>query len=128
MSDENVEELRGMVSIDLVDLLKADGKFWKTAYDEGYRQAKIDGREMNVRYEEYKRERKAQMESIAAARQKLDALTDPTARAVLDLHHDDDGVCRGCDWDGFETEPPQWPCSTVRAVAEVHGINVPEPL
>lgn len=80
-----------------------------------------------VRHEEYERERQAVLARIDAARPKLNALTDPTARAVLDLHsEDDDHTCEGCDWDGFEAERPPWPCSTIRVVAEVHDIYIPE--
>lgn len=45
--------------------------------------------------------------------------TDPTVRAVLDLHRpvvEGSGgwpVCLGCDnADGPDAEPPQWPCHT----------------
>lgn len=58
----------------------------------------------------------------------LDAVTDPVARAVLDLHKLDDGYCRGDEFGGYESEPPTWPCSTVDAVAEAVGIPVPADL
>lgn len=69
------------------------------------------------------------------ARQALAALTDPLARAVLDLHHEqgmyrESGypwpTCDGCDMDGYEAEPPEWPCRTVQAVARHYGIALPE--
>lgn len=30
-------------------------------------------------------------------------------------------VCRGCDFEGCEGEPPEWPCSTYRMIAEHCG-------
>lgn len=59
----------------------------------------------------------------------LDAVTDPVARAVLDLHHAGDEVeCTGCEFDGWEAESPDWPCRTVITVAETLGIPVPPDL
>jgi len=58
----------------------------------------------------------------------LDAVTDPIARIVLDLHKNGDGFCRGCDFDGYEAESPTWPCTTTTTVAEALGIEVPEDL
>jgi hypothetical protein len=44
------------------------------------------------------------------------------ARKVLELHAPDRGslgvVCRGCEFEGNEAEPPAWPCSTWALVAE----------
>lgn len=63
----------------------------------------------------------------------LDAVADPLARRVLDLHHREadtpwltDWTCQGCDFLGYEGEPPYWPCSTVTTVCEHIGIDVPE--
>jgi hypothetical protein len=59
----------------------------------------------------------------------LDAVTDPVARAVLDLHKiAERGECHGCDADGYEWEYPWWPCRTTQAVAAVLGITVPPDL
>lgn len=58
----------------------------------------------------------------------LNEVTNPVARAVLDLHKRDDGQCVGCDWSGYEGEPPGWPCRTVEAVAGVLDIVVPADL
>jgi hypothetical protein len=66
--------------------------------------------------------RKAKLD---AARQRLAALTDPLARAILDLHSEDErGECQGDDFDGYEAERPSWPCRTVEAVAEQNGIEL----
>lgn len=77
-------------------------------------------------YEHRKAEREVRM---AAFRADLAVVGDPIARAVLDLHAEQDGVawtvCRGCDSDGYDAEPPPWPCRTVDAVAEALGIEVP---
>lgn len=59
---------------------------------------------------------------------------EPEVQAVLALHAPVEPSsgwveCRGCDMAGYEAEPPEWPCSTVRAVADLHGIDLPdEPL
>jgi hypothetical protein len=68
-------------------------------------------------------ERSAKHES---ARRQLAAITDPLARAILDLHHEDDlHECAGYDYQGWEAEGPDWPCQTVRLVAEKYGIDLP---
>lgn len=59
----------------------------------------------------------------------LNAVTDPVGRAVLDQHKaDEDGRCRGCDFDGYEAEPPNWPCPTTILIATTLGIPVSEDL
>jgi hypothetical protein len=58
----------------------------------------------------------------------LAAVTDPVARAVLDLHAAGDGRCSGCDFDGYEAERPAWPCRTTCTVAAVAGVAVPPDL
>lgn len=55
----------------------------------------------------------------------------PTIRAVLDLHgpvfdgYMDTALCRGCDSDGWDAEDPEWPCRTVRVIAEAYRLEVP---
>lgn len=42
-------------------------------------------------------------------------------RAVLELHAPVPGareVCEGCDIDGYEAEPPEWPCRTWALAAD----------
>lgn len=58
---------------------------------------------------------------------------DPLTTALLDLHscdtealHGDE--CAGCDFTGCESEPPEWPCRTVLAIAKHHGIDMPRAL
>jgi hypothetical protein len=52
----------------------------------------------------------------------LDAVSDPVARAVLDLHRNNDGWCAGCEgWDNCG-ESPSWPCGTTTTVAQALGI------
>jgi len=67
--------------------------------------------------------RRAELDRKAAA--VLARATDPTVRAVLELHRpvvDSSGacpVCRGCDgFDGPEAEPPEWPCRTWTLIQE----------
>lgn len=56
----------------------------------------------------------------------LDAITDPITRKVLDLHSRDHiDQCAGCDFAGYESEPPAWPCQTVELIADHHFIATP---
>jgi hypothetical protein len=75
---------------------------------------------------EYQARAERRAAALAVAREQLAALTDPLARAVLDLHHEDDlHECAGCDYQGWEAEGPDWPCTTVRLVAKQYGITLP---
>ena len=67
----------------------------------------------------------------------LDAIEDPIARLVLDLHQraiypstfaNPYGywLCFGCEIDGYEAEHPRWPCQTTEAIAKHYGIDLPE--
>lgn len=79
--------------------------------------------EMERSAAEARRRAEARVEGLAAARERLDAITDPLARAVLDLHRENERhECEGDDMDGYECEYPAWPCRTVEAVAEHYGI------
>jgi len=56
-------------------------------------------------------------------------LNDRTANAVLDLHKPTHGSypeCEGDDFHGAEAERPEWPCRTVIAIAQAHGIPTRE--
>ena len=63
----------------------------------------------------------------------LDAITEPFVRAILDHHAPDKAewrnsetvYCEGCDM-GCSCEAANWPCSTVRLVAERYGIDMPD--
>lgn len=35
---------------------------------------------------------------------------------IMQLHHRRFEACQGCDYGGYEAEPPDWPCRTVRLV------------
>ncbi len=64
----------------------------------------------------------------------LDAIDDPATGAVMALHrpdgHEYGGYqdCEGDDYSGYEAEGPTWPCRTVLALADAHGILVPKVL
>lgn len=75
----------------------------------------------------YERRKQAATEAWPGLVAALDAVTDPVARAVLDLHKNAGGGCAGENGDGYG-EPEEWPCSTVLTVAEVLGIPVPSDL
>lgn len=60
---------------------------------------------------------------------RLVAATDGVIRAVLELHGPKLllGVwwgCEGCDQNGYDSEPPAWPCSTVTLIAEQLGVDL----
>lgn len=63
----------------------------------------------------------------ARMRDALDALTDPVVRLVLDLHHEADAQCQGCDPGDYAESGAEWPCSTVKAIAKHYGIQTDEP-
>lgn len=58
-------------------------------------------------------------------RVQLAAVTDPVARAVLDIHGYDWGWCSVCVDPSVDLNA-EYPCPTVRAVAGALGITVPE--
>lgn len=80
-------------------------------------------------------EREAVSANLAAAehtarmrsfRRRLAAVTEQPARAVLDLHAEDDrSCCEGCDVDGYESWQPDWPCRTIEGIAKHYGIETP---
>lgn len=79
---------------------------------------------------EHRAKARASWEVYDAARPALEALTDPIARKVLDLHAADSiegPKCQGCDIDGYEAEQPEWPCATVELIADHYGIQLPDP-
>lgn len=52
----------------------------------------------------------------------------PLARAVLALHASDYpsrrySECTGCDFAGYEGEPPEWPCRTVDLICDMYEIE-----
>lgn len=58
----------------------------------------------------------------------LDA-TDGPLRAVVELHAprwDCWWQCDGCDSEGYDAEPPHWPCRTVELIAEQLGVDLSE--
>ena len=66
-------------------------------------------------------ERQATSDQHAA----LLAGTDGALRAVVELHALDDNMdCAGCDYSGWESEPPLWPCRTITLIAEQLGITI----
>jgi hypothetical protein len=94
----------------------------------------LAGEEVNPYSEEElaaREARRLQREEAAARRNRarelfraaLAEITDPTARAVLDLHSELPGMagwsdCEGCDFAGYDGDAPDWPCRTVRLIAD----------
>ena len=86
-------------------------------------------REFEASHAEYARRRQAASEALPAFLAALRAVDDPVARAVIDLHgRTSVGECTGCEFSGYEAEPPGWPCSTIGVVAQAVGIPVPPDL
>lgn len=78
---------------------------------------------------EWERRKQAATEARAVFVAALAAVTDPVARAVLDLHKPAErGQCHGCDADGYEWDYPEWPCRTTTTIAAKLGIDVPPDL
>ena len=49
----------------------------------------------------------------------VEAVSDPLARKVLDLHcRDSNGYCQGDEYDGEWPQSPNWPCATVELVMD----------
>lgn len=84
--------------------------------------------ELDAEHAAYNLRKQAATEALPWFISTLGEVTNPVARAVLDLHKRDDGQCVGCDWSGYEGEPPGWPCRTVEAVAGALDIVVPADL
>lgn len=58
---------------------------------------------------------------------------DPMIAEVLLLHCPEEkgkgwwfNRCEGCDWEGYEGEPPSWPCRTVRLISKLYNVEVPD--
>lgn len=50
-------------------------------------------------------------------------------RRLMDLHCvNERGECAGCDFSGYDGEPPEWPCRTVALLAEYHRLQIEEPM
>lgn len=69
----------------------------------------------------------ADQATAAAWLQQLDAITDPVARLVLDLHRrDPHGAAYLCGSGESAYYEATWPCETVLAVADLFGIPAPD--
>lgn len=76
-----------------------------------------------ARIAEWHERQAAEREAVAVFADALTSITDPVARAVLDLHKVDGSICaEEQDDDGYGTS---WPCQTVVTVATTLGIPVP---
>lgn len=64
---------------------------------------------------------------LDAAASELDAIADPLARKILDLHGCDPcaAECVECSEDGEESYPVSWPCETVTLIAAHFGVEMP---
>lgn len=86
--------------------------------------------EQERRSAEFHAEQVAARQTYQRATEHLNGLTDPVSVALVALHGPVEGdfsvACHGCDMDGYETEAPPWPCRTVRTIAEVSGIDLPD--
>lgn len=86
-------------------------------------------REQDASLAEYTRRKRAATAAWPVFVAQVAAITDPMARLVLDLHGlGEYGKCRGCEFDGYDAEPPYWPCTTTTAIAAVAGVTVPPDL
>jgi hypothetical protein len=61
-----------------------------------------------------------------ALRALLEQADDATVRAVADLHKEDEfGHCAGCDFDGYDAGPGDWPCQTSVLLGTILGLESP---
>lgn len=87
--------------------------------------------EQEARLAEFRRKREEANAALPAALAALDAITEQPSRLILDLHQRVKPAygslwrCEGCDAEGYDWEYPEWPCSTTEAIAEHHGITLP---
>lgn len=96
----------------------------------GFGPAKVYTAEERAEWAREAEERKQRAAEYAA---KIDTISNPIARMVLDLHARDEarygtrdlGCCEGCDVDGYEGEQPSWPCRTVVLIGNHFGIEEP---
>jgi hypothetical protein len=100
------------------------------AVDMGLLQPTPEERAEQQRQSAVYRERAARhVAAVHKFRDTLNLVGEPHWRAILDLHTPspyDHPECQGCDVEGYEGEQPEWPCRTVRLVAEKCGIHVPK--
>jgi hypothetical protein len=65
------------------------------------------------------------------------AATDGVVREIVELHgpkpyhvRTDGSVawweCRGCEFSGYDGEPPVWPCETTELIADRSGVDLKE--
>lgn len=85
--------------------------------------------ESSRRFHGEQREKRAKTLAALASLRGRESLTD----AMLDLHSCDteadwSAECAGCDFGGYESEAPEWPCRTVILLAEHHGVDMPNSL
>lgn len=80
--------------------------------------------------EKFRAKREAAQPAFRAAIAAIDHVEEPYAAVVLKLHarsgsYTGHQSCEGCDYAGFDGEPPEWPCSTVELLAEELQIDWP---
>lgn len=81
--------------------------------------------EAERRAAEYRAREAVRAASLEELRRRLGAITDPLARAILDLHAENARhECEGDDFEGYDSEPAAWPCRTVLEIAAHYGITL----
>lgn len=78
-------------------------------------------------------EEQARLTAEDAMVAELATRTDIGTVAMVDLHKAKPGwntirVCEGCEYQGYEADPIDWPCATIYVLAKAHGIPTPETL
>lgn len=133
MSADHPDERRQDAPLTVTDLISGDS--WSARIAEATRQTSVAGRVLGLngvapltteQREAIAARAHQDRVTTAAAQGSLAALEEPVARAVLELHKPNEyGECEGCDYAGFDGEPPAYPCSTVELIAELHNIPMP---
>jgi hypothetical protein len=91
-----------------------------------YGETPAERAEREARLAEFRVLKAAAQPRLHASLAALASIADEPDRAILDLHalSEQYGICQGCDFGGAEAEEPDWPCRTVRLIAERHGIDL----
>lgn len=44
-------------------------------------------------------------------------------KPIIELHHNKNDRCMGCDSGDYAVDDPAWPCRTIEIIAELHDLD-----
>lgn len=78
--------------------------------------------EREAHWKEYRDSRHQLHKDLLGRCDTVNATLRVTLRAILELHRPSSGQyfihCQGCDYSGYDSEPPEYPCRTVELIKE----------